>query len=157
MNNETDFEETNAPEIAIEELSEAGEIEQPKKRRGRPPRSPDAVKIESSKTPPVKPKRKTTKSVIEGKQIAGLHAVAAHLTGLPELIISEAEGELLAGGIQAVAEEYGLELSGKAGAAIQLFSAAAIIYLPRLAAIASKKAAQQKAKNEVLNNEIASN
>ncbi len=157
MNNETDRDDLTPPEIAIEELGEAGEIEQPKKRRGRPPRNPDAVKIESTKTPPVKPKRKTSKSVIDGKQIAGLHAVAAHLTGMPELIISEAEGELLAGGIQAVAEEYGLELSGKAGAAIQLLSAAAIVYLPRLAAIATKKAAQQKAKNEVLNNDITAN
>lgn len=147
-------EENQAPEeLGLPET----EIETPKKRRGRPPKMPDAVTIENEKTAPTKPKRKTTKSAIDGKQVAGLHAVASHLTGLPELMISEAEGTMLADALQAVATEYGLELSGKAGAAIQLFSAAAVIYLPRLASIANKRKAAMVAKNNQAQNEIAPN
>lgn len=146
MQSETKPEEvkTANPQVETEQV-----IQEPKKRRGRPPKNPDAVNISDEKKTTRKPTKKKTSKVIEGKQIAGLHAVAAHLTGIPELVISDQEGDLLASGLQAVAEEYGLELGGKTGAAIQLLSAAAVVYLPRFAAITQKqKAAQNERKNE---------
>lgn len=89
------------------------------KPRGKPGRKPKKVAIsEAEKT-------------ALGKQIVGLHMIAAMTFGIPELVIQEPEGELLASAIVNVAEEYGLSLGGKTGAAIQLAGTAAMIYLPR--------------------------
>lgn len=146
MQSETKTEEvkTDTPQVETEQV-----IQEPKKRRGRPPKNPDAVNISGDeKKTTRKPTKKKTSKVIEGKQIAGLHAVAAHLTGIPELVISDQEGDLLASGLQAVAEEYGLELGGKTGAAIQLLSAAAVVYLPRFAAFTQKQKAMQNERKD---------
>lgn len=99
-----------------------------------------------------KPGRKPKKVVVTdaektalGKQIVGLHLIASMTFGIPELVIQEAEGELLASAIVNVAEEYGLSLGGKTGAAIQLVGTAAMIYLPRYFAMQNRVThAQQK-------------
>jgi len=107
----------------------------PKARRGRPPKSPieeTAIEGEKKTTPKARTKKAVTDPAQLGKQIKGLHAMAAIVTGIPELMIDEQEGELLANALNAVAEEYGLSISGKTGAAIQLFGACAMIYAPRL-------------------------
>lgn len=75
------------------------------------------------------------------KQIQGMHAMAAMMTGIPILAITPEESALLAGGISAVAEEYGLALDGKTGAALQLFGAAAMVYAPRILQIQAMKRA----------------
>lgn len=103
------------------------------------PVSPSATPIpQGSDKPRAKPGRKPKKVAISdaektalGKQIIGLHMIAAMTFGIPELVIQEPEGELLASAIVNVAEEYGLSLGGKTGAAIQLAGTAAMIYLPR--------------------------
>lgn len=103
------------------------------------PVSPAATPIPPGMDKPKgKPGRKPKKVAISeaektalGKQIVGLHMIAAMTFGIQELVIQEAEGELLASAIVNVAEEYGLSLGGKTGAAIQLAGTAAMIYLPR--------------------------
>lgn len=113
--------------------NEQAQVEQPPaRRRGRPrgssnpaaPRKTQARKADDLKT--------------LAKNIVGLHALAAMGTGLKELMIDEKEGEMLAGAMQAVADEYGLDFGGKTGAAVQLFGAAGMIYAPRIIRIVSR-------------------
>ena len=66
-----------------------------------------------------------------GQQIVGVHSMMAIVTGIPELEINEGEGKLLAEACISVAEEYGIAVSGKVGAAIQLFAACSFVYGPR--------------------------
>lgn len=68
-------------------------------------------------------------------QIVGVHMIISKVTGLPEMIIAPNEGEALAKSVTMVMEEYGFEISGKTGAAIQLFATAAMVYAPRIFAI----------------------
>lgn len=68
-------------------------------------------------------------------QIVGVHLIVSKVTGLPEMMIAREEGEALAKSVTMVMEEYGFEISGKTGAAIQLFATAAMVYGPRVLAI----------------------
>lgn len=116
------------------------EIVEPKSRgRGRPPKNATTA-----------PKRTAAKKAADakalGKQIVGIHILASMATGLPELAINDDEGERLADAIQAVADEYGLNFSGKTGAAIQLFAAAGMVYAPRFIRIKMRMDKEQKAK-----------
>lgn len=123
-----------------------------KRKRGRPSNEERAAREAAgngavpippdSATSKNKPGRKPKKVVFSGeqktamgKQICGLHMVASMAFGIPELVIEQHEGEMLADAIVAVAEEYGLSMSGKTGAAIQLIGTGAMIYLPRFFAM----------------------
>ena len=129
--------------------------EAPRKRgRGRPPgsgkKNPDGspvAKPEKSKS------RKASDVEAFAKQIQGIHEMIALITPFPEMRLSESESVMMAKALDAVAEEYGLELDGKTGAAIQLIGAAAMIYGPRAlvirARIAKMKAEQTVAENGV--------
>lgn len=116
------------------------------KRRGRPPGS---GKKAAGAGPSSGPKRTASKRADDisamAKQIEGLHKFAAIATGIPEAVISSTEAEMLATALNAVAEEYGLSLGGKTGAALQLFGAAAMVYVPR---VLSVKARAEKARKE---------
>lgn len=83
-----------------------------------------------------------------GTQIVGLHKLAALVTGLPELEISPIEGQMLAGGINAVCQEYGLSLSGKTGAMVQLIGAMGVVYMPRLVVIKKRMDAEKARADE---------
>lgn len=74
------------------------------------------------------------------KNLQGLHIMGAMLLQFPELALGDQEAEMLADGIVKVSNEYGLELSGKTGAAIQLLGACAMIYWPRLIALKKRQA-----------------
>lgn len=80
------------------------------------------------------------------KQVQGLHQLAALATGIPELELQREEAEMLGVAIARVCEEYGLSLSGKTGALLQLAAAGAMIYAPRLSAVASRVKQQAQAK-----------
>ena len=133
-------------------LEETLHIEPPQKRGpGRPrkdgssPPGPKAEKPGSPKSAEAKPQKRGAKMSAEAvntlaRQIQGMHAMAAMITGIGILQINDGEAALLAGGISAVAEEYGLALDGKTGAALQLFGAAAMVYAPRFIAIQKAKA-----------------
>jgi len=77
------------------------------------------------------------------RQIIGLHQIAAMATGIPELQVGEKEAELLASALANVSAEYGLSLSGKTGATLQLLGVAAMVYLPRLSALKARVAAKK--------------
>lgn len=77
------------------------------------------------------PKTGKADAAAMAKQLVGVHTLMAMVTGLPELQISEPEAENLAAAVTNVCEEYGLSISGKTGAAIQLAAACAMIYGPR--------------------------
>jgi hypothetical protein len=140
--------ETPAPTGAPETLAP------PVKRgRGRPPRDPNDSASKPGNASPRSHKKSGAKVSYTkdaeqklAKQIVGLHQIGALMSGIPEMHISEAEGEMLATGVIAVASEYDLELSGKTGAAIQLLMACVAVYVPRLLAV-KNRVAQQAALN----------
>lgn len=117
----------------------------PRKDAAAPP-GPKAEKPGAAKSAESKPQKRGAKMSAEAvstlaKQIQGMHAMAAMMTGIGLLQITADESSLLATGLSAVAEEYGLALDGKTGAALQLFGAAAMVYAPRILAIQKAKAA----------------
>lgn len=88
-----------------------------------------------------------TKASVEAmaNQLVGVHQLVSMVTGISEIQITPDEGAALAGAIQSVCDEYGLSISGKTGAALQLLAAAAMIYGPRAVVIHQKvKAAQAR-------------
>lgn len=96
------------------------------KRRGRPPKDPNAE-------PKKRRSKKTETESLDAfaKQIQGIHHMASLVTGVPEAAISDVESRMLAESVIAVSEEYGFELSGKSGASLQLLAACAMVYTPR--------------------------
>lgn len=124
--------------------------EPPKRKRGRPSNI-DKEKIEkgttnnSSTSKPTKKKTVYTADSIQlmGKQLVGVHLIAAQVTGLAELQINDSEGVALAQGIVLVAEQYDLSIDGKTGAALQLFFTAAMIYGPRILMVNAKMKASK--------------
>lgn len=99
-----------------------------------------------------KPQKRTSKVSFDvkamGKQLVGLHALAYAATGIPECAINDQEGEMLAGGVAAVCEQYNLAISGKTGAMLQLFAAAAMVYGPRYVSLQRRMAQARKAHDE---------
>lgn len=140
--------EKQAPEViengTVNQTPETPQNDPPVKRgRGRPSNAEKKLIAEgvphanaSQAAPKPTRQKKGAKSGEEiaalGKQLAGIHQMAAMLTGMPELAIHEQEGVMLAGGILGVAEQYDLSIDGKTGAALQLLAAAAMVYGPRL-------------------------
>lgn len=129
-----------APETPQAAAPETGGTSEPEIRRGRgrPPKDSAAPVSPGSDTPQPKrgrPKSGKKEAVDIGalaKQLQGLHAIAAMVTGLPQLQIAPQEAEMLSSAIVNVCEEYDLSVSGKTGAALQLFAAAGMIYIPRI-------------------------
>lgn len=68
-------------------------------------------------------------------QVKGLHELAAMGTGIPEFRLADQEAILLADAMANVSEQYGLSLSGKTGALVQMAAACAMIYAPRFAMV----------------------
>lgn len=123
------------------------------RRRGRPSKAesearaasePGETKADAPKAARPRNSKKAADAGLDieslAKQLAGIHVIASMVTQSPELQLSEAESRELAKGVVAVCEQYNLQISGKTGAALQLLGAAAMVYLPRLAAIRARKA-----------------
>jgi hypothetical protein len=79
------------------------------------------------------------------QQIQGLHIMASMATGIPELQLTPNDAVLLANGILAVSKEYGLAISGKTAATLQLLGACAMVYVPRLIAVKQRADARRQA------------
>jgi hypothetical protein len=146
----------DTPEVSAPENS--APVSTPK-RRGRPPKNPPAdgnpqpvgEKLNTSGARRGRPKNKVSYSdgdISElGKQITGLHQLAALATGIPELVISEKEGQVLGAAMANVAQEYGLSLDGKTGALLQLVAACGMVYVPKYFQLRGR-IAQVKAQRE---------
>lgn len=136
-----------APEAVSSEEPTKADSKPTGRKRGRPPKSTTS-----------KPAKTATKSKEDtadfAKQIKGIHQFAAVASGFPEMAIDDSEAQMLAKSLDAVAKEYGIELDGKAGAALQLFGAASMIYVPR---VFSAKARIQKQKEEHTQNDDTQN
>lgn len=124
----------------------------PRRGRGRPfgartratPLQETPVQTENGEQPTdAAPKQqRRRKSTVDAsalaKQLRGIHSLAAKLLPIPGpdgtklLELSDIEATQLAEAVAGVAKEYDLELSGKTGAAIQLFGVAAMVYGPRI-------------------------
>src|SRR5574337_178250 len=158
MTDETTI-ETDAPVIdagestpVIDDIPEA-----PKRRRGRPPGStnklkPEAISVDGATKPKRgRPRKDAGPRDVNSlaRQIFGLHTLAAMATGIPEATIGEQESVMLATALDSVADQYGLSLDGKTGAAIQLIATAAMIYAPRVVAVRARIAAQSAAADAV--------
>lgn len=115
------------------------------KKRGRP--SGSTNKTSSADKPKKTRARRTESSESLAQQIMGIHQIAFLATQLPECQITKIEAMMLAESLNNVAEEYGLSLTGKTGAAIQLFGAAAIIYVPRYFSVLDRMKKAEEAKN----------
>lgn len=85
------------------------------------------------------------------KQIQGLHLIGAMASGIPEIALNEQESATLAAGIYGVSKEYNLAIDGKTGAALQLFGAAAMVYVPHYLAF-SKRIAHERKEREAKRN-----
>lgn len=142
--------ESDKPEVesnpALEPIT--AQPEAPKRRRGRPPKNPQLeTQTIAPGTDAPKQKRKYTKRrttldpeqvATLAKQLQGIHLMVASAIQVPEIQISEIESVTLAQSLQTVSNEYGLSLSGKTGATIQLLATAAIIYMPRMKFVNAK-------------------
>lgn len=126
---------------------------QPTKRRGRPPGSKNKT-TNGAGRPRKSAQRMRKDTETLGKQIVGIHHVIAMMTGTPEMQISDDEGLALATGINAVCEEYGLSLSGKTGATIQLVGAAGMIYVPRLVMINQRLNKERQRQENIIDGHI---
>jgi len=145
---------------------QAADTVTPRRKRGRPSNAERALNETLEKETPGaasaeqpqanKPGRKPNKKAAPtgealGKQLVGIHALAAMFLQIPEVQITEQEGVTLGNAVVAVCEEYNLSVSGKTGAAIQLLAAAAMIYAPRAfvikARIDQNRAAQARPVN----------
>jgi hypothetical protein len=82
--------------------------------------------------------------------IAG-HAIAAKLMRAPELMIGPDEAKTLAKAIKQILAQYPVNISPKAMAFYQLMAAASIVYVPRMVAIAGRKAKESSAKKQQAN------
>lgn len=151
--------------VVSQEQIAVNSSEPPKKRRGRPPNSsklggPESVSS-SSASAKAKAKAKTSFSASDyetmGKQIVGMHEMAAMVTGLPMLRVTLEEGTAVAKALADVGEQYGLAIDGKTGATINLVLTLGMVYGPRLLHIkqARNQAAQQQAANTFENGQPA--
>lgn len=145
------------PETAPETPSAPEPVEtvsapEPPRKRGRPPGSKNKVNTAQPETAqPISgdaPKRGRPRKIsaepaeplrIGADTVKGLHLMAAHATGLPELQLSDSEAAMLANAIEAVGREYAVVLSGKAAATAQLVIACLVIYGPRLALVRKRR------------------
>ncbi|HKY44769.1 MAG TPA: hypothetical protein VJM50_16880 [Pyrinomonadaceae bacterium] len=121
-----------------------GEGSKPSRKRGRPSDAERALResvgaVEGGSTGASsgtkrgpRGKSKSSDPTVLARSLLGIHQVAAMILRVPEVQLSEQEGQLLAEAVVAVCEEYGLSIDGKTGAAMQLFGAAAMIYAPRV-------------------------
>ncbi len=162
QNPEALAQEQNA-QATPETLETPPSAEPPKRRRGRPPKNP-ALQEQTvnpgaeQKRGPGRPKKQagpqfSAEDVTKlARQIQGLHVIAAQATGLGELVISETESVMLADSLTKVSEEYGLSLSGKTGAMLQLLGTAAIVYMPRFASINQKMKAKKASEATIIEN-----
>lgn len=152
----------SADDVTIENVSvekdAIAENTPPKKRRGRPPGSgkKTAEEIEAGKEgvnkteKPAKRKSSTNaeQRSIMARQLVGIHKLAAMATGLPELLITDDEGTLLAHAVANVCDEYGLSVDGKTGATLQLLGTAAMIYGPRALHVMQRAQAEKKSREQ---------
>lgn len=128
------------PDKAVDEVVQPAPV---KRGRGRPAGStnkPAFEEVAEDSAKPATPRRTRKPSARNAKknnpaelakQITGLHLMASMMTGVPEVQISDEEGQQLAIAVVNVAELYNLSIDGKTGAAIQLMAACAMIYAPR--------------------------
>lgn len=79
-------------------------------------------------------------------QILGYHRIAAMMTGLGELVISEEEAALLADAVLGLAPYYNITLAPKLMAHLNLLMAVTMIYGPRVQIIMAKNKHSQAEK-----------
>jgi hypothetical protein len=144
---------------------EPQETQKPRRGRGRPfgsrasasplqetPVTPEnSDKPEDAATPRRKRKAQVDVSVL-AKNLKGIHELAAKIVpikgpdGKMLLALDDMEASQLAEAVASVAKEYDFEMSGKTGAAIQLFGVAAMIYGPRIYVIQQMRLYMQQQK-----------
>lgn len=135
------IEEETIEEETIEEEKSESPVDPPKKRgRGRPATGTNPRKSRPKK----RPQASNIDSAKLGRQLVGIHLMCAQMTGIHEAQISESEGIALAESIVKICDEYGLAISGKTGATIQLLGTLAVVYVPRVISFEMRKGAAQK-------------
>lgn len=135
----------------------------PEKRgRGRPPKNtsdaPNAVPDTGAPPKRGRPSKKKAEPLdanLLAQQMQGLHLIAVKITGMPELMLEDAEALMLSNAVVAVCDEYGLSMSGKTGALIQLLAVAGIVYIPRLVKVKARVAHMKAEKGVVLHGNAA--
>lgn len=140
---ENTSEQNPAPEISA---APAPELQTPvKRKRGRPPKNApqlETLGATGAQTEAPKKRQKTSADKMAGfaRQIQGLHQLTAMVTGVPEIMLSDAESQALAESVINMADQYDLAIDGKTGAALQLLGTAAMIYGPRFFAFKGRMA-----------------
>lgn len=120
-------------ELGIETPEEVNETTAPK-RRTRKPRVesgpvPEAAPTSEAEKPQRRKSRKPNANAVA--QIVGVHKMISLVPGMEAFAIEETEAQILAEGMQGIADEYGVALSGKTGATLNLLIALGMVYGPR--------------------------
>ncbi len=79
------------------------------------------------------------------KSLQGLHKGAAFLAQTPELELDDSEAKMLADALYGIFEEYDIEISTKAAAAVNMAGAVMLVYGPRVAVLRGKAIRRAKA------------
>lgn len=124
---ENDDAEVKSDEVETPVSFSGSEIEEPKKKRGRPPGSSNSVG--------------KTKRDIKGLSslLVSIHMMVASATGYLDLAIDEAEGNTLAEALANVAELHKFKMDAKTSAYLGLIYAIGIVYGPRAISIIKQK------------------
>lgn len=152
---------TKTEETIIEPAEEKVVIENTepvKKRRGRKPNAEKLVAETMPESPasdsaPVRKRGRKKANTNATAQLIGLHKMIAMLPNMQHFEIDETEAAVLSDAMQQVSEEYGVVMSGKTGATINLIIALGMVYGPRFyLTLQQRKEAQ--AKLQLSNSEI---
>lgn len=109
-------------------------VSDPKPKRAYKPRASkvQSETLDASETPIRKPRRGKANIEKSAAQLEGIHKMVAMLPNMGFMAIAPEEARILAEAMAGVAEEYDIQISGKASASMQLLAAASMVYAPRV-------------------------
>jgi hypothetical protein len=109
------------------------DVAEPTKKRAYKQRAPkmQTETLDATEAPARKPRQKRASVENTARQLEGLHKMIAVLPNMHFMAIAPEEAKILAEAMLAVADEYDINLSGKAGATVQLVAAIGMVYVPR--------------------------
>lgn len=133
-------------------LEESQPLTEPtvKKRKPREPKIKTETLDPSIEAPKRKPRGKKASPENTARQLMGIHKMIATMPNMAFMELQENEALTMANAMIAVAEEYDVSLSGKAGASIQMFAALGMVYVPR--ALYFRQLKKAKALDNLTNN-----
>jgi hypothetical protein len=144
--NDADIADAAPDAVETPEAIESETVSEPTAKRKYKQRAPKlkAETLDASESPTRKTRVKRATVENTARQLEGLHKMIAVLPNLGFMAIHPDEAKILAEAMLAVADEYDIQISGKAGATVQLVAAFGMVYVPRGLYYVQQKAAAKK-------------